>query len=107
MAPNRNIRGLQAIRTLSGRTDRASQPYRAYLKIAALEMEKARRNKERESATHRVKIINARTKEIEREKAALLLELGEGHDDSGCSDENSGRLGEACRSDREGFKFRY
>ena len=68
----RNIRGLQDIPTLSGRVDQTSLPYKAYMKIACLEMEKARRCKERESASYRVKNIDARVEEIEGEKAALL-----------------------------------
>jgi cytochrome c-type biogenesis protein CcmH/NrfG len=68
----RNIRGLQDIPTLSGRVDQTSLPYKAYMKIACLEMEKARRCKERESASYRVKNIDARVGEIEDEKAALL-----------------------------------
>jgi len=70
--PKSNIRGLQDIPTLSGRVDQTSLPYKAYMKIACLEMEKARRGKERESASYRVKNIDARVEEIEHEKAALL-----------------------------------
>jgi hypothetical protein len=68
----RNIRGLQDIPTLSGRVDQTSLPYKAYMKIACLEMEKARRGKERESASFRVKNIDARVQQIEDEKAAIL-----------------------------------
>jgi len=68
----RNIRGLQDIPTLSGRVDQTSLPYKAYMKVACLEMEKVRRGKERESASFRVKNIDARVKEIEDEKASLL-----------------------------------
>ena len=70
--PKSNIRGLQDIRTLSGRVDQTSFAYKAYMKIACLEMEKVRRGKERESASFRVKNIDARVKEIEDEKAAIL-----------------------------------
>ena len=70
--PKSNIRGLQDIPTLSGRVDQTSLPYKAYMKIACLEMEKARRGKVRESASYRVKKIDARVEEIEHEKAALL-----------------------------------
>jgi len=70
--PKRNIRGLQDIRTLSGRVDQTSLAYKAYMKVACLEMEKVRRGKERESASFRVKNIDARVKEIEDEKAAIL-----------------------------------
>ena len=71
----RNIRGLQDIPTLSGRVDQTALPYKAYMKVACLEMEKVRRGKERESASFRVKNIDARFKEIEDEKAALLQAL--------------------------------
>ena len=73
--PKSNIRGLQDIRTLSGRVDQTSFAYKAYMKIACLEMEKVRRGKERESASFRMKNIDARVEEIEDEKAALLLAL--------------------------------
>ncbi len=43
-------RGLRDIPTLSGRVDRVSLPYRAYLKISCLEMEKVRRARERVAA---------------------------------------------------------
>jgi len=69
------IRGLTDIRTLSGSVDQAAIPYRAYMKISCLEMEKLRRGKERESAEHRMKNIDARFQEIEAEKAALLQAL--------------------------------
>ena len=75
--PKRNMRGLQDIPTLSGRVDQTALPYKAYMKVACLEMEKVRRGKERESASFRVKNIDARFKEIEDEKAALLLALAE------------------------------
>lgn len=70
-------RGLQEIRTLSGRVDQASITYRAYLKISCLEMEKARRGKEKEAALERLKNTNARFREIEAEKDKLLKALGE------------------------------
>ena len=54
-----------------------AQPYRAYMKISCLEMEKARRGNERESAMHRVRNIDERFRQIEVEKAALLQTLGQ------------------------------
>ena len=68
----RNIRGLQDIRTLSGRVDQTSFAYKAYMKVACLEMEKVRRGKERDSASHRIANIDARLAEVEDEKASLL-----------------------------------
>ena len=73
--PKYNIRGLQNIRSHSGRADQVSEPYRVYLRIGCLEMEKARRGKEKESAMLRVKAIDDRFLDIEAEKAELLKEL--------------------------------
>ena len=74
--PKRNLRSLQDIPTLSGRVDQVSEPYRAYMRISCLEMEKVRRGKERESAMHRVNNIEERFREIEKEKALLLKRVG-------------------------------
>ena len=63
-------RGLQNIRTLpdipthAGMVDQTFIPHKAYMKLASLEMEKARRGKERESATHRIDIRDARVQEV-------------------------------------------
>ena len=73
----RNIRGLQDIRTHSGRVDETHLASKAYLKVACLEMEKVRRGKERESAACRIENIDARFDEIAAEKAALLRSLNE------------------------------
>ena len=67
----RNIRNLQDISTLSGKVDQIRAPYKAHMRISHLEMEKVRRNKEKESAMHRVKNIDKRLQEIEAEKEAL------------------------------------
>ncbi len=65
-------RGLNDIRTLSGRVDQLSMPYRSYMQITCLEMEKARRNSERKSASQRIAIIDARLEQIEKAKRDLL-----------------------------------
>jgi hypothetical protein len=65
-------RGLKDIRTLSGRVDPSALSYRAYLRIASLEMEKVRRGAERKSSTHRIEQIDTRLGEIEKEKRELL-----------------------------------
>jgi hypothetical protein len=80
-------KGLRELRTLSGRVDRVALPYRAYLKISCLEMEKLRKTKERESARQNIANIDARLQEIEAEEAALLQalkgEIGSGAPGSG------------------------
>jgi hypothetical protein len=65
-------KGLNNIRTLSGRVDQVSLPYRSYMQITCLEMEKARRNMERKSASQRIALIDARLGQIEQAKQELL-----------------------------------
>lgn len=65
-------KGLNHIRTLSGRVDQHSLPYRRYMQITCLEMEKARRDMERKSASQRIALIDARLDEIEKVKQQLL-----------------------------------
>ena len=50
---SQNIRSVRDIRTYSGRVDTGGVPYLGYLKIGCLEMEKARREKERDGALAR------------------------------------------------------
>lgn len=72
----RSIRGVQDIKTLSGQVDEASIPYKAYMKLSVLEMEKYRRGQEKESALKRVRDIDQRFNDIEEEKRELLTALG-------------------------------
>lgn len=79
----KNLRGIQDIRTLAGRVDQAAVPYKAYMKLSTLEMEKLRRGEEKASALQRVKNIDTRFQEIEKEKVVLLEVLkGRGLDGS-------------------------
>ncbi len=73
------IRGAQDIKTHTGRVTAADTPSKAYLRLACLEMEKERRDRERQSAAQRMKTIDARFQEIEDEKVALLQKLGARH----------------------------
>ena len=73
--PKKILRGLQEIRTISGRSDKAGSSYRNYMKVSCLEMEKFRRGKERATALERVANINLRFLEIEKQKQALLREV--------------------------------
>ncbi len=81
-------KGLREIHTLSGRQDHVYRPYRAYMQITCLEMEKARRRSERKTALQRIANLEARLQEIEAEKAALLGTLEE---------RNSGNGGKSTR----------
>ena len=71
----RIMRGLQDIRTISGRGDDISIPHKAYMKLSVLEMEKYRRGKEKQSALERVRNIDQRFQDIEAEKQKLILSL--------------------------------
>jgi ppGpp synthetase/RelA/SpoT-type nucleotidyltranferase len=98
-------RGLNNIQTLAGRVDQLSLPYRAYMQITCLEMEKARRQSERRSASARVAQIDARLKQMEIEKVKLIQAIDRSPTERGGSlpkmklQEPVKRLG--------GFKIRY
>jgi hypothetical protein len=73
--PNRVIRGVTDIRTHSGTPDQVIVPYKAYMAITALEMEKFRRETERHNLTTRLNSVSAHLRRIDTEKAALLARL--------------------------------
>ena len=66
---------MRDIKTLSGRVDRIASPYMAYMQITCLEMERARKGRERASAVQRVETLDTRLREIDTEKSALLQAL--------------------------------
>lgn len=117
--PEKKIRGLQNIRTLSGRDSQALAPHKAYMRIACLEMEKARRGEEKSSALARVAKIDARFNDIDAEKEVLLDSLaqqdGGRHSDrseisdfSGLSSTSEKQVKEAGEDQLEmGFDLRY
>jgi hypothetical protein len=74
--PKRIIRGVKDIRTRSGAPEQVIVPYKAYMAITALEMEKFRRQTERDNLMIRLNNVNDRLRTVEAEKAALLLRLG-------------------------------
>ena len=102
----RNVRGLEHIRTHLGRVHETWLPHKAYMKIAALEMERSRRAQERDSAKLRVKIIEERFREIEAEKAALLQSLTKANsgDQTGAARPVSGST---PRQSAASFRLRY
>lgn len=104
-AGSSSLRGVQDIRTQAGKVDRTSEPYKAYMKITCLEMERARRSKERESAMKRVTAIDVRMAEMDREKESLLGALGVSADSS---DARQGRDARASEFPNEhGFRINY
>jgi hypothetical protein len=103
----KHVRGAQDIRTLSGRVDQTFQPHRAFLRIACLEMEKARRSQEKESAMHRVRSVEARCRDIETEKRRLLEALGERDPEKKGGADGPGRPAGGSGPDTGAFKIRY
>lgn len=104
-----NVKRLRDLRTQSGRVDRAHVPYMAYMKISCLEMEKARRATERQSAQRRIDSIDARVAELDAEKDALLVRLGERAVDGSprpCSAANNDEQSAGAPTN-DGFKIRY
>ncbi len=95
------IKGVQDIRTHAGKVDHQSHPHMAYMRIGCLEMEKARKIKEKAGAQRRIDSINQRLREIENEKADIQVILGD-KPDAGKS-RNHGPEPETGG----GFKIRY
>lgn len=71
----RIMKGVQDIRTLSGRANEGSLPYKAYMKLSILEMEKFRRGKEKQSALERVQKIDRRFLDIEAARQEIFSAL--------------------------------
>jgi hypothetical protein len=99
-------RGLNQIRTLSGRADQLSLPYRSYMQISCLEMERARRNTERKSASQRIALIDARIEEIDKTKQDLLQAVAATGEGAPTRLPGS-RPESAPRRNTGGFKIRY
>lgn len=66
------FRSVKDIKTHAGSVGQTFYPHKAFMKISCLEMERAHRIKERESARLRIETINDRLNEIDREKNVLL-----------------------------------
>jgi len=97
---------MRDIRTLAGKVDRIANPYMAYMQITCLEMEKARKGRERASALQRVESIDGRLRDIEAEKTSLLRALAERGAAPAAGTPSGGGNPTAPRGAR-GFKLRY
>ncbi len=104
--PPRTLRGLKDIRTRSGTPDQTVVPHKAYMVITALEMEKFRRETERQSLITRLKNVSARLRSIDTEKAALLDRLSKLPTRPGGARRASGVEAPGSRP-ADGFKFQY
>lgn len=71
----RIMRSVQDIKTHSGRADEGALPYKAYMKLSILEMEKFRRGKEKQSALKKVVQIDQRFRDIEAERQEIIAAL--------------------------------
>ncbi len=67
-------KSLQDLRTLSGQITEAEEPQRRHARLAILELEKVRRNKELDRAMRQVQHLDRRLNEIMREQEQLLAE---------------------------------
>jgi hypothetical protein len=104
--PPRNLRSLQDIRTHAGRVDEAAIPYKAFMKMSCLEMEKFRKERERKSAMTRVNNIDKRFREIEAEKAAIRTRLDE-VPETKRNDPEKADSKPPVRQTASGFRLRY
>lgn len=72
MIPSKTQRSLSVLQALAGTGSKAMAPHAAYMKITTLELEKLRLNKARQHATRRMAEIDARLRELDAQKSALL-----------------------------------
>lgn len=75
--PKGKARGVQDIKTHVGMMQDDSEPYRAYMRLSNLEMERFRRGQEKESAARRIAEIDKREQEIDSEKETILQALAQ------------------------------
>lgn len=105
--PSRPKRGLQDIKTHAGKVKQAVVPYKAFMRLSCLEMEKFRRERERESAMVRVRNIDARFKEIELEKAEILDAVGSMASTGPDTGEEPAKKAPPTQSGTGPFRFKY
>ena len=99
-------RGIQDIRTMSERISDADNPQRKYLALAMLELESARRNKEKQSASQRVANIDQRLADITAEQTDLLS-AAEAELDTSTLAERRGQAEDLDPQSGGGFKLAY
>ncbi len=67
-----SVRGLASVRTLAGRSDTCSSPQKAYQRLSLIELESARYAQEIVAVKRRLEALQAHSREMDTEKAALL-----------------------------------
>lgn len=68
-------RGLNDLRTLTGRNDKSIPAHKAYLRMSFFELERARRSMELRAATDRSDAIQARFREIDKEISEITAKM--------------------------------
>jgi hypothetical protein len=99
-------RGVQDIRTMSERISDANNPQRKYLALAMLELERARRSKEKQSASQRVQNIDQRLADITAEQTELLA-AAEAELEISTPTERQGQAADSDPRSGGGFKISY
>jgi len=72
-------RSVSDIKTHSGSAKNKHETYRNYFQVGALELERWRREREREAASTRIADIDNRIADIDREKMILLADADDAH----------------------------
>jgi hypothetical protein len=72
----KTIRRVQDIATISSRGENGVIPYKAYMRLSILEMERHRRGRERDKALALLAEIDVRFKEIDTERTQIFKSLG-------------------------------
>ncbi len=67
-----SVRGLSSVRTLAGRSDNSDTAQKAYLRLSLIEIESARFAQEMVAVKRRLAAIQARSREMDTERTALL-----------------------------------
>jgi hypothetical protein len=70
-------RGLASLRTLTGQSDKRVPAHKAYLRVSFLELERARHDQEMGTARARIERMMERCREIDKEKTAILVAIGQ------------------------------
>jgi hypothetical protein len=99
-------RGVQDIRTMSERISVVDNPQKKYLALAMLELEKARRNKEKRSSSQRVANIDQRLADITAEQTELLA-AAEAELDTSTLPERRGQAADSDSQSEGDFKLAY
>lgn len=101
------IRSVRNLRTLAGAREEGVVPHKCYMKLSTLELEKFRRNQERESALRRLRDIAQRFEEIEEEKSRLLQALNREPAQRAPASSGKAAPGRKSRRSNGGISFKY